>query len=184
VIDPATNLETDRPITPLEGLLDGAASRGIELEPRFRVLATTAEPTPEELQGGGGDRRVQLLCHPVSTCLASLQRDRGGTKELLTFGRDHRVAVVAALDVPPIEGPVFGRIEPQPGAWGTHLSPEGRSTAPDERRMTATLVVCASELRSGPFVRCGDVELRDRSGESPEIPKAPREATAEPRGNR
>jgi hypothetical protein len=151
----------------LEGALAGARLLGAELEPRYRVLAVTLEvaagPDGWEL---GDDLRVQLLCHPVSTILASLRRESGTARELLAFDEAQLVDVVAALDDPVVQPPLFGRSEPRPGEWGPRFCLEGRSTAPDGVTRTLTLEVAASDLSFQLFARFDLLELKDSAGRS------------------
>jgi hypothetical protein len=150
----------------LETALDGAALLGAELEPRFRVLAVTLEPTEDaDPWGPRPDRRVQLLCHPVSTILATLKRTSGdGKTELLTFAEEQLLDVVAAIEEPKVRAPLFGQPAPRPGEWGPRYSLEGRSGAPDG--MTRTLRFTASDhaLRFALFARFDEVEVRDSQG--------------------
>src|SRR5690606_1205917 len=129
-----------RTLAELDAVLDGAALLGLELDTRYRVLAATLEPTAERYPWGSGvggvavtDRRIQLLASPVSTILGSLRRhaDAGGEAraEVLTFGEDQLVEVVAAFDGAPVASPIFDQPEPRPGSWAPEWSIEGRSTA-------------------------------------------------------
>jgi hypothetical protein len=156
---------------PLEAALERSRLLGAELDPRYRVLAVTlevpAEPAGWEL---GDDLRVQLLCHPVSTILASLRRDTGGTKELLAFDEAQLVDVVAALDAPVVQPPLFGRAEPRPGEWGPRFSFEGRSTAPDGVTQTLTLQAVAGDLSFNLFARFDELELKDATGQTLPLP--------------
>jgi hypothetical protein len=149
----------------LETVLDGAALLGLELEPRFRVLAATLEPLPERHpEATASDRRVQLLCHPVSTILASLRRTADAEDVVLTFDEHQLVDVVAALNGPAVTAPLFGRAEPRPGEWGP-FSLEGRSTAPDGVGHTVTFAVSDRELNLKVFARFDAAELRDPHGQ-------------------
>jgi hypothetical protein len=177
VIDREPIRETDHQVAANEGIPDYATLLEVEPEPESCVLPATLEATPARLlSGNDGDRRLQLLCHPVSIFLDSLHRDspdrgRGGNEQLLTFEREQLVDVVAALDGPSIDGPVCGRMEPQPGAWGAHLGLEGWSTAPRGHRWTATFftsaVGCASDCSCGATTQCcANAGLRQRTGDS------------------
>jgi hypothetical protein len=151
--------------TELEAALDGAALLGLELEPRFRVLAATLEPTAERYPwGAAADRRIQVLCHPVSTILASLQQRGDGATQVLTFDIDHLLDVVASLNGPPLVGPVVGRPEPRPGQWGPRFSMEGRSSAGDGVQRTATFEATADDLHFCLFARFDELEVRDANG--------------------
>jgi hypothetical protein len=145
---------------------------GLELDPRFRVLAATVEPRAVVDLGSTvpGDRRVQLLCFPVSTILASLRRHDGDDAEVLTFTDEQLVDVVATLDGPRLEPPLFGQGEPRPGAWAPRFSLEGRSSAPDGTRRTLTVRVTADDLHLDVFARFDDVELKDATGAPLELP--------------
>ena len=126
-----------------------------------------------------GQRIPALESCPVSTSLASLHRERNGIQEPLTFDVVQLVDAVEALDSPSIEAPVFGRDEPQPGAWGTPFNLEGRSTAPGGRRLTAPFLASAEDLRCGLLVRLAAVEVSIRGGESLEVPLDLRQAPAD-----
>lgn len=149
-----------------EHLFAGATLWGLELEPRFRVLAVTLELAAEVHPAGEvGDRRVQLLVHPVSTILASL---RGlmpdGTRQLHTFEADQLLDVTSALGGAPVRPPLFGRAEPRPGQWAPSFSLEGRSTAPDGTRQTLTIEVRTDDLDFDLFARFDDAELKGPDG--------------------
>ena len=163
---------TDAEVAALGRVLGTAAVLGAELEPTYRVLALTVEPTPERyLWGVVADRRIQVLASPVSTFLVALRRvAEDGTKQLLTFEQAQLVDVVAALGGPRIDGPVFGRPEPRPGEWAPRFSLEGRSTAPDGTSRTVRLELGADDLRFGLFARFDELEVRDASGQPVRVP--------------
>lgn len=153
-------------VAALEPMLDGAALLGLELEPRFRVLAATLEPTVDRYPWGEtDDRRMQVLCFPVSTILASLRQRDGDQVTVREFEVDQLVDVVAALDGPPVSAPVFGRPEPRPGEWAPAFSMQGRSGAPDGTRHTITLSVSHDDLELDVFARFDEVEVKDPRGE-------------------
>ncbi len=151
----------------LEAALNGARLWGLELDPRYRVLAATLEPavgaSPWELVE---DRRVQLLCSPVSTILGALRRQGPDGLELATFDVEQLVEVSASFGGAMLEPPVFGRPEPRPGEWGPTFSLQGRSTAPDGRTHTATFAVSDDEARLEVFVRFDLAEVRDADGQA------------------
>lgn len=153
-------------ISDLEHVLDQARLWGAELDPRFRVLATTVElaagSSPWEL---GADRRIQLLCFPVSTILASLRRTSVDPPEQVTFTVEQLVDVTAGFGGAVLEPPVFGRPQPAPGEWGPASSLQGSSSAPDGRSNTITLAVADAEARLDVFARFDTFELRDAQGE-------------------
>jgi hypothetical protein len=161
----------------LEVVLDGAALLGLELDTRYRVLAATLEPTAERYPWGSGaagvevvDRRVQVLCSPVSTILASLRRvpAGGATAEVYTFAEDQLVDVVAAFDGAGVHAPLFGLPEPRPGSWAPEWSMQGRSTAGDGVSRTVTLSVRhedeAGVLLLDVFARFDEVQVKDPFG--------------------
>lgn len=152
----------------LEPVLDGAALLGAELDTAFRVLALTFEPTPEQAPWGSdtpdGDRRVQVLCHPVSTLLVALRQRAEGGERLLELDVAHLVDVVAALDAPPVRGPFFGGPEPRVGEWAPRWSLEGRATVGDGVATTLRIEVAADDLDLGLFARFDHVEVRDHQG--------------------
>jgi hypothetical protein len=163
-------------IDALDAALTGAALLGLELDSRFRVLAATLElttdhfPWANDAVTGDDDRRVQLLCSPVSTILGSLVDVAEGRTSILTFTADHLVDVVASLDGPCISSPVFGRPEPRPGLWAPRFSLEGRSSASDGRSTTITLETATDTLRFALFARFDVVEIRNAAGDVLNLP--------------
>ncbi len=153
-------------LSDLEEVLDQARLWGAELDPRFRVLATTLELAagsgPWEL---GADRRIQLLCFPVSTILASLRRTSAVPPEQVTFTTEQLVDVTAGFGGAVLEPPIFGRPQPAPGEWGPAFSLQGSSSAPDGRLRTITLAVADAEARLEVFARFDALEVRDAQGE-------------------
>lgn len=147
----------------LEDVCAGAQLWGIELDPRYRVLAVTLEPQPGtapwELVD---DRRVQVLCSPVSTILAGLRRT--ATAEVVTFEAEQLLDVSATFGGCTLAPPVFGRPEPRPGQWGPAFSLQGRSTAPDGRAHTLTLSVADTEASLDVFARFDELEVRHADG--------------------
>lgn len=155
---------------PLERLLDGAILLGAEVDLRYRVLGVTVEPPRgTHPRGEVRDPRLQVLCHPVSTVLGVLQREVDGAAHLETFEAEQLPDVTAAFAGAPLQGPVLGRREPQPGEWGPQFSIQGRSTAPTGRSRTVTLEVASFDASLRLFVRCDDVEVRDPAGEAVEV---------------
>ncbi len=150
----------------LEPVLDGARLWGVELDTRFRVLAATFEPTLERWPWQHtDDRRVQVLCFPVSTILASLRRESDEQRAVLEFDAEQLLDVVGAFDGARVEGPLFGRPEPQPGSWGPQFSMQGRSTAPDGVRHTITVQLRHEELALDLFARFDELQATDATGE-------------------
>ncbi len=149
----------------LEEALAGAQLWGLELDTRYRVLAATLElaagTSPWELVD---DRRIQLLCSPVSTILGALRRHTEDGEQPVTFEVEQLVDVSASFGGCVLEPPVFGRSEPAPGQWGPVFGLQGRSTAPDGRAQTATFCVADEEARLDVFVRFDDIEVRDAAG--------------------
>lgn len=155
----------------LESVMDGAALWGLELDPRFRVLAATLEPTVERYPWGEtDDRRVQMLCFPVSTILGSLRRDLPTETELLSFTEAQLVEVVAAFDGASVAAPLFGQPEPRPGSWGPRFSLEGRSSAPDGTSRTLTIALAHQDLTLHLFARFDEVELKAADGTELALP--------------
>jgi hypothetical protein len=150
----------------LEEVLRGAAVWGLELDPRYRVLAATFEPTADRYPWEPTeDRRLQVLLFPVSTILASLRhREPDGRLVVRRFADDQLLDVVAAFGGTAVDGPLFGQPEPRPGQWAPEWSLEGRSTAPDGRRRTFTLSLRADDLELDLFARFDDLELKDATG--------------------
>jgi hypothetical protein len=155
----------------LEDVLEEASLWGLELDPRYRVLAATFEPTAERYPWGpSDDRRMQVLLFPVSTILASLRQREDGQVVVRRFADAQLVDVVAAFDGAPVASPVFGRPEPRPGQWAPEWSLEGRSTAPDGNRRTVTVQLRRDDLELDLFVRFDDVEVRDATGHERSLP--------------
>jgi hypothetical protein len=161
-------------VTELDGLeqvLEGAAVWGLELDPRFRVLAATFEPAGERHPWeDGDDRRVQVLCFPVSTILASLRQRVDGRVVVRRFSDEQLVDVVAAFAGANVVGPLFGRPEPRPGEWAPEWSLEGRSTAPDGTRRTLTVQLRADDLELDVFARFDDLEVKGPDGAERPLP--------------
>lgn len=155
----------------LDAVLDGAALLGVQLDPKFRVLAATFELTVDAyVWGAVDDRRIQVLCYPVSTLLAALRRRGEGAGELLAFDEEHLVDVVAAMDGAAVTAPLFDQPEPRPGEWGPRFSLEGRSTAPDGVRHTLRASIRHDDLELDVFARFDEVALRDAAGGDLELP--------------
>lgn len=156
----------------LDAALAGAAVLGVELDTRYRVLAATFELDAEvDPWGPRDDRRIQLLCFPVGTVLASLRRrEPDGTAALLTFEESQLVDVVAALDGPVVSGAVLGQPEPRPGEWGPSFSLEGRSSAPDGTRHRLRLELARDAFHLGVFARFDEVLVRSAAGEELVLP--------------
>ena len=155
----------------LEVLLDEAAVWGLELDPRFRVLAATVEPTVERYRWRlRDDRRIQLLCFPVSTLLASLRRDDEVAPQLLSFDEEQLVDVVATLGGATLAPPFFGRAEPLAGEWGPEFSLEGRSPAGDGSSHSIVLHLEQDELRFDLYARFDAVAVKDPDGADLPLP--------------
>lgn len=155
----------------LESVMDGAALWGLELDPRFRVLAATLEPSTDRYPWGRpDDRRVQVLCFPVSTILGSFRRNLPTETELLSFTEGQLIDVVATFDGASVAAPLFGQPEPRPGGWGPRFSLEGRSTAPDGTSKTLTIALARENLTLHLFARFDEVELKAPDGTALSLP--------------
>ena len=151
----------------LEQALDGAALLGVELEPTYRVLSATIAPVPGRVRMAGGEARLLVVAHPVSTLLAVLvERGPDGNGTLRTFEAAQLPDVVAAFTTARLRAPVLGLPEPRPGVWGPQWSLQGRSSAADGTGETLTLRVADDDLRLDLFARCDVVELRRPDGSS------------------
>lgn len=155
----------------LDRELEGALLWGLELDRRYRVLAVTLELADDRAQTlvpAGEDRRVQLLCSPVSTVLASFRQVADGTAQLLTFTDEQLVDVAAAFGGQPLLAPRFGQPEPRPGEWAPQWSLEGRSSAPDGTARTISVGVRRIEgserLELDLFARFDDVQVNAVDG--------------------
>jgi hypothetical protein len=145
-------------------VLSGARCWGIELDPRYRVLAVTVEPDPLRTPGTAGEH--QLLCFPTSVLLVAvtrpLEQDGRIATALMTFELDELTTVSERFAGTAIEGDPFGHPEPRPGTWGPRYSLEGRSSAADGTRATLTLDLATEDgSRLRLFARFDDAELRD-----------------------
>jgi hypothetical protein len=157
----------------LEQVLEGAALLGLELEPRYRVLAATFEPSADRYPWEPTeDRRLQVLLFPVSTILASFRHREDGRLVLRRFEDAQLLDVVAAFDGADVTGPLFGQPEPRPGQWAPEWSLEGRSTAPDGRQRTFTVALRHDDLELDLFARFDDVELKDATGQERSLPSS------------
>ncbi len=150
----------------LEPRLDGARFWGAEIDTRFRVLAVTLEPAAHHAPAGadGGDRRLQLLLHPVSTILASLRSRQDGGWTLLEFSDEQLVDVSAALGGAEVRLPLFGAPEPAPDTWGPRFSLEGRSTVGDGVTSSLTLRIEHEDLALDLFARFDVLNVSDVQG--------------------
>ena len=158
-------------LSQLDALLDDATLWGLELDARYRVLAATVELSPQAWPWeppAGGDHRVQLLCSPVSTILASFRRVEAGEAAVYIFTVDQLIDVAATFGGAPLLAPRFGQPEPRPTQWAPQWSLEGRSTAPDGRSTTVTLGVRQADgdarLELDVFARLDDVQVNDEAG--------------------
>ena len=145
-------------------VVTGARCWGIELDPRYRVLAVTVEPDPLRTPGTAGEH--QLLCFPVSVLLVAVTRriveDGEPRTALVTFELEQLTAVSERFGGVVIDEPPFGHPEPRPGTWGPRYSLEGRSSASDGTGSTLTLDLSTEDdARLRLFARFDDVELRD-----------------------
>lgn len=152
------------PLQTFADVVTGARCWGIELDPRYRVLAVTVEPDPLRTPGTAGEH--QLLCFPVSVLLVTVTRPEpvdGTTRTaLLTLELEQLTAVSERFGGAVIAESPFGRPEPRSGTWGPRHSLEGRSSAPDGTRATLTLDLQDEDgARLRLFARFDDAELRD-----------------------
>ncbi len=148
----------------LSEVVTGARCWGIELDPRYRVLAVTIEPDPLRTPGTAGEH--QLLCFPVSVLLVTVTRpvseDGQDRTALVTFDLEQLTAVSERFAGATIAPEPFGQPEPRPGTWGPQYSLEGRTSAADGTRATLTLELTTEDgSRLRLFARFDDVELRD-----------------------
>jgi hypothetical protein len=145
-------------------VVTGARCWGIELDPRYRVLAVTVEPDPLRAPGTPGEH--QLLCFPVSVLLVTVTRplveDGAQRTAVVTFDLEQLTAVSERFGGAVIGTSPFGHPEPRPGTWGPRHSLEGRTSAADGTRATLTLDLRTEDgARLRLFARFDDVELRD-----------------------
>ena len=148
----------------LSEVVTGARCWGIELDPRYRVLAVTIEPDPLRTPGTAWEH--QLLCFPVSVLLVTVTRpvseDGQDRTALVTFDLEQLTAVSERFAGATIAPEPFGQPEPRPGTWGPQYSLEGRTSAADGTRATLTLELTTEDgSRLRLFARFDDIELRD-----------------------
>jgi hypothetical protein len=148
----------------LGDVVTGSRCWGIELDPRYRVLAVTVEPDPLRTPGTAGEH--QLLCFPVSVLLVAVTRpvveDGASRTALVTFDLEQLTSVSERFGGAVIDERPFGQPEPRPGTWGPRYSLEGRTSAADGTRATLTLDLrTEDDSRLRLFARFDDVELRD-----------------------
>lgn len=130
-------MPTDRTVLEtIDGCLDDARLWGLELNPRYRVLAATVEPRPERHpRPEADDPRLQALLYPVAVIAACLRRHtRTGEVHVETFEIDQLVDVVDSFGGSRLEAPILTASERRlvssvPGT--AELSLEGRSQAGD-----------------------------------------------------
>lgn len=151
-------------MTSIGDVVTGARCWGIELDPRYRVLAVTVEPDPLRITGTVGEH--QLLCFPVSVLLVTVTRpvleDGASRTAVVTFDLEQLTSVSERFGGAVIEKQPFGLPEPRPGAWGPRYSLEGRTSAADGTRATLTLDLrIEDDARLQLFARFDDIELRD-----------------------
>ena len=151
-------------LTALGAVIAGARCWGIELDPRYRVLAVTVEPDPLRTPGTAGEH--QLLCFPTSVLLVAVTRPviEDGTPRtaLVTFDLDQLTAVSERFAGAAIDAAPFGHPEPRPGSWGPRYSLEGRSSAADGTGATLLLDLTTEDgSRLRLFARFDAAELRD-----------------------
>ena len=151
-------------LTALSEVVTGARCWGIELDPRYRVLAVTIEPDPLRTPGTAGEH--QLLCFPVSVLLVTVTRpvveDGQDRTALVTFDLEQLTAISERFAGATIATQPFGQPEPRPGTWGPQHSLEGRTSAADGTGATLTLeLTTEDDSRLRLFARFDDVELRD-----------------------
>jgi len=151
-------------LTALSEVVTGARCWGIELDPRYRVLAVTVEPDPLRTPGTAGEH--QLLCFPVAVLLVSVTRplveDGQERTAIVTFDLEQLTAVSERFAGATITSSPFGHPEPRPGTWGPRYSLEGRTSAADGTRSTLTLDLSTEDgARLRLFSRFDDAELRD-----------------------
>jgi hypothetical protein len=144
----------------LEGWFQGARLWGVELDPRYRVVAITLEVAADvdvPALRGADDRRLQLLLYPVGRLAVRLQVD-GHEPE--RFAVETLPEVVGELDGPLVAGPLFGGADLE-----DPVSLQGSSTAADgwTHRFAVSVVAGATGLEL--FATFDDVRVRSATGE-------------------
>ena len=116
----------------LRALLGAGPVWGAEIDIRFRVLALTVEPPADvHPDPDAGDRRLQVLLHPVSAVAASLLEHTDDGAVVRRFEEDQLPDVVAMFGGAVPEG------DPLPGhpadldALAPRLSMRGQATMGD-----------------------------------------------------
>lgn len=159
----------DRPTRAwIDGVLDGAACWGAELDTQYRVLALTVEPTAERHPDGDvEDRRLLLVLHPCSDFRAQLVH---GEDTVERFGLEQLVLVVDRMDGAPLRAPVLD-VTPTPLPRPLSLEGAAGPAVLDGRTHTAEVTLVAGERRLTLHVSYDEAELRrpDGSTLSPQL---------------
>lgn len=156
-------------VADIEQLFDGAVLLGGELDEQYRVLGVTLELTKSALARisetlpMAKDGRIQMLCHPISTIIASLRIP--DERRVMTFETQALSDVMATVAGATLVQPVLGGAEPRPGTWGPQFSMLGQSNAPDGRSQRATFSVVTADAEFDLFVRFDVLEFRTADGD-------------------
>lgn len=145
------------------GLLRGAPLWGLELEPRYRVLAATVEPDPAAHPDGDvPDRRLQLVFYPVGSIRARLEHRPVGQRPVVEmFTVEQLPAVVEAFEGARAVGDPFDAPEPD---WPGPHSLEGVSNAPDGHTHRLLLTLERNDRRLGLLATFDEVTARRPDG--------------------
>lgn len=147
----------------VRGLLMTSPVLGAEVDLRYRVLALTIEPDaathPDPTQG---DRRLQVLFHPVGTIAGALvqRAPGGGSPTVLTFPPERLPDIVATLDGPVSVGEPFPESLPDLHAIEARLSLRGMAQVADGHRTPLALALVHDDLRLDLWATFDEVEVR------------------------
>lgn len=138
----------------------GAAWWGAELDPRYRVLALTIEPTGDGYPAREvpADARLQVLLHPVNAITLTHRRDG----DLVPADVEDLLPVVERLE----GAPVTAAAMLEPGPWAVTTSLAGRSDAPDGRTHGLWLRARTASEQVDLHVTFDEVEIRRPDGTS------------------
>lgn len=149
-------------------LLRSSPVLGAEIDIRFRVLAVTVEPTSDEHPTAqAGDRRLQVVVHPVGT-IAAVLADHADpdTPTVLRFDETQLSDIVALF------ADEVSRVSPFPAAMpdvdelAQRLSMFGSAQTGDGTRhvLHLQLTQAHDDLQLDLWATFDDVEVRDAAG--------------------
>lgn len=142
-------------------LLTSGPLWGAEIDTRFRVLAVTVEPAAEvHPDPGAGDRRLQLLFHPVSSVAASLVEHADDGAVVRRFDEHQLPDVVAMFGGEVPAGDPLPTAPPDLDGLAPRLSMRGQASTGDGTRHHLHLHVAADDLALDLWASFDEVEVR------------------------